>query len=358
MSLDYKVVVFLSVLVIALMPIGIGAYAADRGVIAVPRDMDNLSFEGYVDVIQSSVDIGATATLAAPNWREMEPRKGKFVFDGPLGGAAYSADQGLDKVYLNLQIINTVKRELPPDLMTARWDEPKMLLRFERLISEIKASGKLKPLAISIGNEVDSYFEKNPNEVGPYLAFLSGAKAVVKKHFPDIPVGVTVTFEGLKKGREGIIRRIADASEIVFITYYPVIDLKPLTFSESADHLRQILALAKGKPVVVQEMGMPSGQGLGLSEEKQAEFFTTALPLFLSAQQIQAVFVFAMYDISPKACDNFLVYYGANVWPQNYQDAFKDFLCTLGIKDNTGRAKLAYDIIQKIFYSEASRIKE
>ncbi|MCB1839555.1 MAG: glycosyl hydrolase 53 family protein [Alphaproteobacteria bacterium] len=324
------------------------ALAGDAGIVPLPKDMDTLTLENYVEAVKDTAAMGANATLLAPNWREMEPQPSSFDFDKPIGGALYSISEGMSQLYLNLQIINTIKRELPPDLSLSRWDDPKLLERFEALIKALKDQKQLAPLCVSIGNEVDVYFESHPDELEPYLSFLTSARRVIRKYFGNIPVGVTVTFEGTLKDRLQIIQKLAEKSDILYFTYYPVIDFKILDFKDIPKHLEKMKSLAGDKKIVIQEIGFPSGTLIGSGKEKQAEFFKTALPVFLKDGQVDTVFVFALHDFSPGVCNNLLGYYAASGWPQDFQSKFKDFLCTLGLRDSEGIEKPALSEVRKI----------
>jgi hypothetical protein len=339
----------LIILTILFLSLNCPAHAADVGVIALLKDMDNLTVENFIDTISISKNMNANATLGAPNWREMEPRKGVYDFDHPLGGVVYSTQQGMEKLYLNLQVINTVKRKVPADLMDVAWDDPVMIQRFEGLIAAIKDMKTINPLAVSVGNEVDVYFGEHPDETQSYLNFIKVVRPIIHKYFPDIPVGVTVTFDGIHNGREDVVRRIVDASDIMYVTYYPIINFIPLPVADIPQHLERIKTIAGNKPIVFQEVGLPSSEQVTLSEIKQAAFFEAALPALMNDPQVVALFVFAMHDISPKLCDQLTGYYGANAWPQDAQGGFRAFLCSLGLRDYQGRAKPSFSVVEKIF---------
>ena len=336
-------------LTILFLSINYSAQAADVGVISLPKDMDNLTVENFIETIGITRAMNANATLGAPNWREMEPRKGEYDFDHPLGGTAYSVQQGMGKLYLNLQIINTVKREVPDDLLDVAWDDPVMIQRFEGLLAAIKDMKTIDPLAVSVGNEVDVYFGAHPDETQSYLNFIKAVRPIIHKYFPDVPVGVTVTFDGIHNGREDVVRRIVDASDIMYVTYYPIINFAPLPIADIPQHLERIKAIAGNKPIVFQEVGLPSSEEVTLSEVKQAAFFEAALPVLMRDPQVVALFIFAMHDISPKLCDTLTGYYGASGWPKEAQTGFRAFLCSLGLKDYQGRAKPALSVVEKIF---------
>lgn len=319
-------------------------YGGDGGIVIIPKDIHNLTLENYIDAIDLSVEAGSIATLSAPNWREMEPSPQSYDLDKPLGGSVYALSHGMPISYMNIQIINTVKREVPNDLISKSWDDPEMVSRFGALISEIKKIHPT-PRALSIGNEVDVYFDKHPDELDSYLKFLHLVRPLVRKSYPDLRIGVTVTFEGYFKNRTKIVKKIIEASDIVYFTYYPVFDMQAQPLSDIPLHLAEIVKAAHGKPIVLQEVGYVASEELGSSEILQAEFYKKILPLLKKSKDIEGFFIFALHDFSPPICESLLGYYG---FSSGFSSKFSSFICTLGLRHSNGKPRLSYDIVKKI----------
>jgi hypothetical protein len=100
-----------------------------------------------------------------------------------------------------------------------------------------------------------------------------------------------------------------------------------------------MIALAQGKPVIVQEFGYPSAPSLNGSEADQAAFFTDALAQWTaqSANAMPFVNVFLLHDATQAQCDTWGLYYGL---PNNAD--FKAYLCSLGLRSADGTAKAAW----------------
>lgn len=313
----------------------------------MPRDVHALTLDNYVNAVSQSRDAGATITLTSPTWREMEPSPGVYDFEGPLGGSLYQLTQGMGMGhYFGIQLINTSVKELPADLAGRSWTDPVVLARFEKLVAALK-NQKISVNAISVGNEVDVYFASHPQELAPYLQFLRAAKPVIKRYFPNVRVGTTVTFEGLKTGRQAAISQLVDATDIVFFTYYPVIDLVPLPLKDVPAHVNAMVSAAKGRQVVVQEFSFPASRAVGSSESLQATFFRVVLPLLMTNPKVEASFIYALHDLSPTYCDMQLSYYGAGGYSVAVQDRFKEYLCTLGLRRNDGGARMSYEVVRQ-----------
>lgn len=320
--------------------------ATDWGVLPYPRNPLAGKQSDLVEAIAKVQAISAPINVTLVGWHDLEPAKETYDIKGHLGGFSYAARQGMIP-YFGVSVINTVKRDMPDDLLGAAWSDPRMLLRFSKML---EAAAKELPRDLPyfvIGNEVDSYFEKHPDEVDSYLAFYSKARALVKLRYPRAKVGMSVTFDGMRKGTSrSVIARAIQASDAAFFTFYPIFDLKPTPPVETPALLDRLIAAAQNKDVLLQEVGYSSGKAIGSSEAMQAEFFKLIIPAIKARPQIKLASIFALYDFDPKVCDMLTNYYGMNSWFVNGASA-RGFLCTLGVHDASGRPKPAWYVIEK-----------
>lgn len=323
------------------------AKSGEIGIFPLPRDMDHITLESYLEALELDTQAGAKGVINTPRWSEIEPKRGKYNLEDPLGGAVYAKTLHPEYgFYLGIQLINTVKRELPSDLSETPWNSPVLIDRLDALFSRIREKyGTISPAAVSLGNEVDIYFEQNPSELEAYLDFLVRARPVVKKYFPNAKVGTTVTFEGLKKTRRHAILSLLDKSEIAFFTYYPVYTPATLSTEDVSQHLDEMLAAAGQKNIILQEIGYPAAGQDG--ERLQADFYSILLPLIQKSERIDASFIFALHDIPPNMCQDLVGYYNATDWGADNIQRFKDFLCSLGLRQYDGQPRAAYDVVKK-----------
>jgi hypothetical protein len=299
----------------------------------------------------ASVKEQATRPVAISlwGWEKLEPAAGKLDVTREDGGLRYALEQGFVP-YVGATVIDTTKRVLPSDLATISWTDPALLRRYNALL---EALAKRLPASLSyfiIANEADVYLEKHPDEVPEFLAFVTAAKALVKTHFPVARVGVTATFEGYTLGsaRGEIAKAILAASDLAYFTYYPVMQMKPTPPAQTPAHLAQMIAAAGNKPVVLQEVGYPSG----LSEDgraQQAEFFNTIIPALAKEPRIELAAIFALHDIDSKGCQGLLGYYGLTNWlgTSPWAESFRKFICSLGLRDENGNPKPAWAAVSQ-----------
>lgn len=324
------------------------AKAAEWGVLPVPAHMLEAKPQDLTDVINRVKAIHAPVHVNILGWHDLEPKKETYDIDGRLGTLAYGISQGLVP-YFGISVINTVRRDLPDDLADAQWDNPEFLTRFTKLID---ATSKKLPQSVPyilVGNEVDVYLEKHPDEIDGFFTFFSKASAIVKQRYPNAKVNMSITFEGLLRGkaRTEIIARAITASDDAVFTFYPFFDWKPVPPADTPKLLDTLVEHAQGKNILLQEVGYPSATSLKSSEAQQAEFFQHIIPAINQQPQIKLASVFLLTDFDAKVCSMFTAYYGLNSWsgPSN---PFHDFLCSLGVHDEDGKPKAAWKVISDL----------
>lgn len=319
------------------------AFAAEIAISPYPAHGEQASGAEWQAAIKAADAAGATAILMTKTWHELEPEKKQYHL------AAIAKDIGDSRaanrtVFFGLQMINTVKRDMPADLIETDWDAPEMTARFRALLAAYPA-GVAAPKYVSLANEADVYFEKHPREVAPFLKFYQRAAAAAQTAFPGARMGITVTYEGLRNGRGAIIQQLVEASDVAIFTYYPVLDLKPQPVENVGENLDALLKVAGTKDVLLQEVGYPSGAGIGSSEDKQAMFYKLFLSALTSREQIRLANIFLLHDFTPQLCETFIGYYGFEKSNDALKQKFRDFICTLGLKNTDGTPKKAWGVV-------------
>lgn len=323
---------------------------ADWGVLAFPALEDYNLVEIYLHwdtaaktALEETVALGTTRALVAKNWRELEPAADKVKLDDLR--REITLRRGLQQdIILGLQLINTVKREVPEDLQNTAWDDPVMVARATALMEEVLALLPADRMSyVAFGNEVDVYFTQHPEEMPSYLELYRQIHAKMQAIFPKVQMGIATTFDSVREKRGALIETLNRDTDVVILTYYAIQGLKVLPPEAPHRELPMMVALAAGKPVVLQEVGYPSAAGVGSSEAQQAEFirqFFAAWEKHRAA--IPTISLFMQTDFSSRLCTQFTDYYGM----VDYKTQFADFICTLGLKDAHGRPKLAWSVLQ------------
>src|ERR1700730_2048091 len=132
-----------------------------------------------------------------------------------------------------------------------------MIDRFQRLVEAIRPYlNHVKYL--SIGNEVDVYLSAHPSEWSAYTRFYRAAAARVHALAPWIKVGVTTTFDGLRRDARRV-RELNSASDVQITTYYPLGSvLRVRSPASPLADFKAMLRFAGRRPLVLQEVGYPS----------------------------------------------------------------------------------------------------
>lgn len=128
------------------------------------------------------------------------------------------------------------------------------------------------------------------------------------------------------------------------ITYYGNDNtFRALPPSAGSQALNEMVTLAAGKPVIVQEFGQSSSAVNGGSEALQAQFFAASLATWstIGAAAMPFFSQFALHDFPPALCDQLLIYYGTGP-----NTPFREYLCYLGLRRQSGAAKPAFDSVK------------
>ncbi|HEV7705943.1 MAG TPA: hypothetical protein VGO46_16715 [Gemmatimonadaceae bacterium] len=308
---------------------------------ASPRQIPPPTDADFAAAFDLAYGAGARGQLITATWRELEPTAGALNVSALFRQLDYVPGR-MPAIYVGIQLINTVAKEVPDDLADTSFDSPAMRARFHALIDAIAGTMPAPVTYFSIGNEVDGYLQQT-NQWTQYRSFYEDALDYVHQKIPGARVGVTGGFAGLVGATRAQMAALNTRSDVVMLTYYPLGDgfqVGPPT-SARAD-FPAMLAAANGKPVVIQELGYPASPLLGSSDAMQAEFFADAIDEWSTIDAVQMPYVnlFLLHDFTDEECHAFGDYYGI---PDNA--FFEAYLCTLGLRHADGTPRLAWQAV-------------
>jgi len=270
--------------------------------------------------------------------------------------------------YLVIMTANTNLLDVPADLKDPNdpsrlrpdltWNSPEVLDRFGALLDGVApALHDTGGFYLSVGNEVDILLSRSPAEAQAFAGFVSAARdrvhALAPPGEPPLAVGANLTFEVLERPQSaGVAARVLPQCDWASFTYYPTPGFGVLDPSLVGEHLDAYLALAGEKPVLLQEVGYPSGwrdapagtpgagpgggPGNGSSESAQASFLRELKSGVLARPQIRFVSVLHLADWSGPTLDRFEQLYGLS------DPRFREFLGTLGLAWEDATPKAGY----------------
>lgn len=306
-----------------------------------PRSDPQAQSEDVVNAFSLAQGAGARGMLLNSTWRALEPAPGKFDL-AELASNIKDARARFPAVLLGIQTVNTTAKEAPIDLANAPFDSAKMKARFRALIDALRPHLTQRVAYLSLGNEVDVYLAAH-NEWSAYKSFYQDAVGYVHAVAPGVKVGVTATFGGAQE-RASKVTDLNTASDVVILTYYPLGSrFVPRPPSAAATDIPQMVAMAAGRPVVLQEVGYPTSTQLASSEAAQAEFVRQVFAGWKAVGgSIPFLNFFLLHDYPQRTCDEFSRYYGM---PNDGN--LKAYLCSLGLRRTNGTPKPGWEVLVK-----------
>lgn len=299
----------------------------------------NPTEETYLTAVRDLIRCGVTGSTVTLKWNQAELSPGEYA-GKPLEDMAGITKLLDTDVFVLFSTVDTNQKVLPSDLSTKSFDDPEMIKRFRDYLMHFVPKLPRKTAWVSLGNEVNVYFARHPNEVAAYKKFLAEGMQVVKAIRPDLKVGVTLTYTDAKANPK-LANDLAEGMDVFPLTYYPLSAFKVQPVSVVPSDFDSMIKMAGGRPVILQEMGYPASADCGSSEDKQAEFINLALDELAKRPAIAFASYFMQYDFWPDQVTIFKAYYGID------KPEFGAFLGSLGLKDSTGKPRKAWTAFVK-----------
>jgi hypothetical protein len=291
---------------------------------------------------EQSLSAGVNYIYLSPKWNELESAPGSYKFSD-LDFQIGQASRYKVPAVLNIRIVDTGSRAFPKDLENKSFRDPVVRERLLKLLEAMSSHLRGQVRYVMIGNEIDGYFKGHRDQVADYAALFRAGADKVKQIVPGVPVSTTITFDGTSLA-DSLFKGLLGECDFFSVTYYPLRpDFTVRDPGDVAKDISKIIAAAGGKPILLQEVGYPSGSLNGSSEEKQAQVFGNVLDQLNAhrAQFIGANF-FLMSDLSDPVVDGLAQYYSL---PN--ADRFKSFLKTLGMFDGEGHPKKSWEAFRQ-----------
>jgi hypothetical protein len=205
-------------------------------------------------------------------WPAAEPRPRRYDVEAVTRTARVMRQSGA-VLHLDLPLVNGRLRQVPSDLASVPFDDPRLSIRLGRLLDAL-GPALADFSTLSLGNEADSYFSDKPEELRAYLALFRGAVEFLRKKAPRLLVGVA-TAAPMDSRFPLVADAIHQKSPVLFYLYAPFRPDSPFTHRPPAVIDRDwaaVLKAAAGRPVAFTEVSYSSARENGSSPETQADF--------------------------------------------------------------------------------------
>lgn len=292
--------------------------------------------------------VGARGAVSSFTWSALETSPEAYSLQNLNNNIAFFSLKGFT-IYLGIQVINTVPKETPSDLLGVAWSDPNMKSRFHALLDAIHPLLTPQVHYISIGNEVDVYLTNHPLEWASYQNFYEDALSYIHQTMPGIQVGVTATFSGAAGAAQANVVQLNTMSDVWIFTYYPLgPGFVPKGPQSPLNDFTTMLALAGTRQVLLQEVGYPTSSIISSSEGDQAAFVTNVFQTWEThMQQMPFLNYFLLHDLASNTCSSIAQYYNDPNDP-----TFQAYLCSLGLRNTDDTPKLGWESLVSVASSE------
>jgi hypothetical protein len=299
------------------------------------------------EALRLAVDSGATYISFLPKWSEIEPSPGHFDWS-EVDFRGRVADKYHLPISLNIRVVDGGSKSVNSEYARWQFDDPRLTSKLTDLIRAMGRHLRGHVRWVSIGNEIDHYFNNHANEIERYARLLAGVIPEVRQSFPGALVTVNFSNQSTALLRSRY-RAITLLQDFYSYNYYPLNgDFTMRAPSVARPEMLEMINAAENHDVMFQEIGYSSGAKVDGSEERQARFLEEVFATLHEFNgRVFAATVNWMSDI-PDSVVNQL----GEAYRLPDSDKFKEFLGTLGLFDKNGRPKAAW----LVFRREAPRL--
>ncbi|MHC4265837.1 MAG: hypothetical protein ACYSUK_07885 [Planctomycetota bacterium] len=227
-------------------------------------------------------------------------------------------------------------------------DDPRIVTRYKALLDwVVPMLLKYNGFILSIANEPESIFGGKPQEQQQFVNFLIAAREHTRTITKDLPVTVTLTRAVLTGDLDNVIAEC----DVAYFNYYGQGD--PFTAPEPPSmvsrRIDELLAVAKGRQLLLQETGLPSGyedkpSSINSTPQMQCEFLENLFKKLKSEPRFRGACVFLMPDMPEEFSAALEQLYLDEGLPKSLTTRIRESFETVGLCRNTdGSAKPAWN---------------
>ena len=303
---------------------------------ANPRANSDYGRTARTEAIRLLGAAGATHFHYSMTWSRVERQPDNFTLTDDLSTLNASAPLPLA---FTLKVIDAGTRQVPQPYASLAWDSPEMVAGVARLIDRIAPLLGSRPWSYAVGNEIELYFSRHPDEIAAFARMLEKLKPVVRDRHPGASFTTVWQLSAVGDIKTAYAPVFASLDHVA-LTYYPVNpDLTVRPPDAVYDDLAVALQSSSPLPIALQEIGYPTAALLGSSQERQRDFMRHAFAAVSAAgpERVLGMTYLFQSDLPQWLVNDLVKAY-------QFENAnFRAFLTTLGLRDDRDRPKLAWD---------------
>ena len=241
-------------------------------------------------------------------------------------------------VLVSLLVVDGEQSRLPASLTGQAWNAPATVAALEGSLAQILSATGTDIDTLILGRDVNRYLEAQPAESDALQALLH-AGIVELDALGASPPARAIGLGFVAADPQTAYLDLASVGNVVALSYFPGLGEPTFPTQTSATKdLDAMIALANGRPLVLQAVGYPSATSLDSSADTQA----LQLDALFSAldprrEHVAAVVVHMLHDVVGEGCDALLASRGLDPGPP-----LSEHVCSLGLRDELGEPKAAW----------------
>ncbi len=288
--------------------------------------------------LQQAIAAGSRLLHVTYNWNDLEKSPGAYDFSELTYQTALAKKYGL-AVVLTIRAIDGVKLPFPSDLSGRALNDFLVIGRFQTLVSAAVSAAGTQVRWVNLGNEVDMYLSGNPLSAKPFLDLYTAGAQAAKAAKPGVSVGLIFSHD-VTRSNDAAFRSVQAPLDHLAFTYYPFSNWKVKPLWVVPRDFAEMAAWANNRPLLLTEVGAPSGAALNSSPQHQAAFYTAVYDaLRTSGGKFVGANFFLMSDPTSANVAALKAYY-----EQQGNALFSSYTMSLGMFDGTGAAKPAWSV--------------
>lgn len=320
------------------------------GMVIIPVQSSS-EYADYADAYNLARNAGVQITHNFAFWGTVEKSRGEYdwMVQDYLNGVA--RNNGLETSIVFDIIHTTVVGQIPGDMTFTRFDDPELISRFSDFVVRYidRYSDIIK--YVEIGNEVDGYLEKHPDELEAYKTLYQQVYDSIKEKYPDVPVGTVYAYRHVKDSELfWIYDSLSEVGEMDAFTLYVhrdgfMFDRDP---SEVTSELKEIETLTGDRMYAIEELGWSTSPVLKGNEADQVKVVDNFFDYLEEApDRLQFMNYFFLHDRTAENCrtevEGYFVPGDPTLNNNDVMTRLAEFVCVHGLLKVDGTPKPAWN---------------